>query len=66
MVTMMLYNAFAVGVFAYVAVVFERWWIALFAVLFIQRIVITERRVEKGEEKSEEKSEEGSEDASGR
>ena len=36
----MLYNAFAVAVFAYLAVVFERWWISLFAVLMLQRFVV--------------------------
>ena len=35
LVLTMLYNAFAV-----LAVVFERWWISLFAVLMLQRFVV--------------------------
>ena len=31
-----LYNIFAVGAFAYLAVVFGKWWIALFSLLFLR------------------------------
>lgn len=48
-----LYNIFAVAVMAYLAVIFEKWWVILFALLFIHGVKITKTNVEDNEDDGE-------------
>ena len=46
MIAVLLYDVFAVAALTYLAVIFGRWWIVLFAVLFIQTYSTKKRYVE--------------------
>lgn len=41
--SVMLYNAFAIGAMTYLAVIFGKWWIVLFSLLFLVRCAVVDK-----------------------
>ena len=48
--SVLLYNAFVIGAMVYLAVIFGKWWIIFFSLLFLEKSTIVRRGDEEVEE----------------